>query len=94
MILKWILPYWSYLSSVPILVLFNCYPLQASADNSNLIYYTALVNVTVLNPDRSTSASITLERARYGQTSPKISVKGLLLAPLPINGGKVFFIYI
>ncbi|XP_013908695.1 PREDICTED: E3 ubiquitin-protein ligase RNF130 isoform X2 [Thamnophis sirtalis] len=86
MILNWILPYWSYLSSVPILVLFNCYPLQASADNSNLIYYTALINVTVLNPDRSTSASITLERARYGQTSPKIGVKGLLLAPLPING--------
>uniref|UniRef100_A0A0B8RVK5 E3 ubiquitin-protein ligase RNF130 n=1 Tax=Philothamnus irregularis TaxID=1899461 RepID=A0A0B8RVK5_9SAUR len=86
MILKWILPYWSYLSSVPILVLFNCYPLRASADNSNLIYYTALINITVLNPDRSTSASITLERARYGQTSPKIAVKGLLLAPLPING--------
>ncbi|XP_032066743.1 E3 ubiquitin-protein ligase RNF130 isoform X2 [Thamnophis elegans] len=86
MILNWILPYWSYLSSVPILVLFNCYPLRASADNSNLIYYTALINVTVLNPDRSTSASITLERARYGQTSPKIGVKGLLLAPLPING--------
>ncbi|XP_034258540.1 E3 ubiquitin-protein ligase RNF130 isoform X2 [Pantherophis guttatus] len=86
MILKWILPYWSYLFSVPILVLFNCYPLRASADNTNLIYYTALINVTVLNPDRSTSASITLERARYGQTSPKIGVKGLLLAPLPING--------
>ncbi|XP_070595191.1 E3 ubiquitin-protein ligase RNF130 isoform X2 [Erythrolamprus reginae] len=86
MILKWILPYWSYLSPLPILVLFNSYPLRASADNSNLMYYTALINVTVLNPDRSTSASITLERARYGQTSPKIGVKGLLLAPLPING--------
>ncbi|XP_063148289.1 E3 ubiquitin-protein ligase RNF130 [Candoia aspera] len=86
MILKWVLPYWNYLSSVPILVLFNCYPLQANADNTNQIYYTALINVTVLNPDRSTSASITLERGRYGQTSPKIGVKGLLLAPLPING--------
>ncbi|KAM6474589.1 E3 ubiquitin-protein ligase RNF130 isoform 2-T2 [Liasis olivaceus] len=86
MILKWVLPYWNYLYSLPILVLFNCYPLQANADNTNQIYYTALINVTVLNPDRSTSASITLERGRYGQTSPKIGVKGLLLAPLPING--------
>ncbi|XP_044310181.1 E3 ubiquitin-protein ligase RNF130 [Varanus komodoensis] len=86
MILKWALPYWNCLSSVPILVLFNCYALLASADNTNQAYYTALINVTVLNPDRSTPTLLILERGRYGQDSPKVAVKGLLLAPLPING--------
>ncbi|XP_061473318.1 E3 ubiquitin-protein ligase RNF130 isoform X1 [Rhineura floridana] len=82
MILKWVLPYWSYLFSVPILVLFNCYATLASADNANQAYYTALINVTVSSPDRLTI----LDRGRYGQDSPKVAVKGLLLAPLPING--------
>ncbi|XP_028574092.2 E3 ubiquitin-protein ligase RNF130 isoform X1 [Podarcis muralis] len=86
MFLKWVLPYWSYLSSVPILVLFNCYTLPASADNASQAYYTALINVTVLSPDRSTPTLLILERGRYGQDSPKVAVRGQLLAPLPING--------
>ncbi|XP_034961532.1 E3 ubiquitin-protein ligase RNF130 isoform X1 [Zootoca vivipara] len=86
MFLKWVLPYWSYLSSVPILVLFNCYALPASADNASQAYYTALINVTVLSPDRSTPTLLILERGRYGQDSPKVAVRGQLLAPLPING--------
>lgn len=90
MFLKWVLPYWSYLSSVPIFVLFNCYTLPASADNASQAYYTALINVTVLSPDRSTPTLLILERGRYGQDSPKVAVRGQLLAPLPINGGKDF----
>nr|XP_028574092.1 E3 ubiquitin-protein ligase RNF130 isoform X1 [Podarcis muralis] len=86
MFLKWVLPYWSYLSSVPIFVLFNCYTLPASADNASQAYYTALINVTVLSPDRSTPTLLILERGRYGQDSPKVAVRGQLLAPLPING--------
>uniref|UniRef100_A0A8D0KGW8 Ring finger protein 130 n=1 Tax=Salvator merianae TaxID=96440 RepID=A0A8D0KGW8_SALMN len=86
MILKWVLPYWSYLPFVPVLGLFNCYALLASADSTNQAYYTAQINVTILNPDRSTPTLLILERGRYGQDSPKVGVKGLLLAPLPING--------
>nr|XP_016847241.1 PREDICTED: E3 ubiquitin-protein ligase RNF130 isoform X2 [Anolis carolinensis] len=82
MILKWVLPYWTCISSVPILVVLNCYALLASADNTNQAYYTAFLNVTVLNPERSAF----LIRGRYGQDSPKRGVTGLLLAPLPING--------
>ncbi|KAH0629828.1 hypothetical protein JD844_012236 [Phrynosoma platyrhinos] len=82
MILQWGLPSWTCISSVPILVVFNCYALLASADNTNQAYYTALLNVTVLNPDRLAF----LIRGRYGQDSPKKAVTGLLLAPLPING--------
>ncbi|XP_053154485.1 E3 ubiquitin-protein ligase RNF130 isoform X5 [Hemicordylus capensis] len=86
MIPKWVLPYWNYLPSVPILVLFNCCAFLASADNANQAYYTALINVTVLNPERSTHTLLVVDRGRYGQDSPKVAVKGLLLAPLPING--------
>lgn len=89
MILTWILPYWNYLPSVPILVLFNSCVLLANADNVNQAY-SALINVTIVNPERSTPILLRLDRGRYGSHSPKIAVKGLLLAPLPINGGKTF----
>lgn len=90
MFLKWVFPFWSYLPAVPILVLFNCYALLASADNGNPTssYTAALINVTLSNPDRS--AWFVHDHGRYGQDSPKVAVKGLLLAPLPINGGKAF----
>lgn len=86
MFLKWVLPYWSSLPTVPILVLFNSYALLASADNGNQLYTAALINVTLSNPDRSTW--YVYDHGRYGQDSPKVAVRGLLLAPLPINGGK------
>lgn len=87
MILKCVLPSWNCL---PVLVLLNCYPLLASADNTNQAYYSALVNVTVWNSERSAPILLRLDRGRYGQDSPKVAVKGLLVAPLPINGGKPF----
>uniref|UniRef100_A0A674KG49 PA domain-containing protein n=1 Tax=Terrapene triunguis TaxID=2587831 RepID=A0A674KG49_9SAUR len=68
------------------LVLVNCCVLLASADNTSQAYYTALINVTVLNPDRVSPALLRLDRGRYGRDSPKVEVKGLLLAPVPING--------
>ncbi|XP_066471031.1 E3 ubiquitin-protein ligase RNF130 [Tiliqua scincoides] len=84
MFLKWVLPYRSHLPAVPFLVLFNSYALLASADNGNQLYTAALINVTLSNPDRS--AWYVHDHGRYGQDSPKVAVKGLLLAPLPING--------
>lgn len=89
MILKCVLPSWNCLPAVPVLVLFNCYILLASADNTNQAYYSALVNVTVWNSERSAPTLLRLDRGRYGQDSPKVAVKGLLVAPLPINGGKL-----
>ncbi|XP_026515115.1 E3 ubiquitin-protein ligase RNF130 [Terrapene carolina triunguis] len=86
MLAKWTSQYWNRLSSLPVLVLVNCCVLLASADNTSQAYYTALINVTVLNPDRVSPALLRLDRGRYGRDSPKVEVKGLLLAPVPING--------
>ncbi|XP_077182724.1 E3 ubiquitin-protein ligase RNF130 isoform X2 [Paroedura picta] len=86
MILKCVLSSWNCLPAVPILVLFNCYTVLASADNTNQAPYSALVNVTVWNTERSTPILLRLDRGRYGQNSPKVAVKGLLVVPLPING--------
>ncbi|XP_039340541.1 E3 ubiquitin-protein ligase RNF130 isoform X3 [Mauremys reevesii] len=87
MLAKWTSHYWKRLSSLPVLVLVNCCVLLASADNTSQAYYTALINVTVLNPDRVSPTLLRIDRGRYGQDSPKVEVKGLLLAPVPINGG-------
>ncbi|XP_042311606.1 E3 ubiquitin-protein ligase RNF130 isoform X2 [Sceloporus undulatus] len=78
-------PRWALLpSSAPVLVALHCYALLAasSPDSASQAYYTALLNVTALGPDRAAF----LIRGRYGQDSPKKAVTGLLLAPLPING--------
>lgn len=88
MIAKWTSQCWNRLSSLPVWVLVNCCVLLASADNTSQAYYTALINVTVLNPDRVSPTLLRIDRGRYGQDSPKVEVKGLLLAPVPINGGK------
>lgn len=59
----------------------------AGADNASQAYYTALINVTVLSPERGGPTLLRIDRGRYGQDSPKVEVKGLLVAPVPINGG-------
>ncbi|XP_071426687.1 E3 ubiquitin-protein ligase RNF130 isoform X1 [Pithys albifrons albifrons] len=58
----------------------------AGADNASQAYYTALINVTVLSPERGGHIMLRIDRGRYGQDSPKVEVKGLLVAPVPING--------
>ncbi|XP_074866283.1 E3 ubiquitin-protein ligase RNF130 isoform X2 [Carettochelys insculpta] len=83
---KWTSQNWKRLFSLAALVLLNCCVLLASADNTSQVYYTALINVTVSNPDRVSRTVLRIDRGRYGQHSPKVEVRGLLLAPAPING--------
>ncbi|KAM8798854.1 E3 ubiquitin-protein ligase RNF130 [Eudromia elegans] len=77
---------WGRRSSALLLALWHCWLWPAGADNASQAYYTALVNVTVLHPERPAPTLLRLDRGRYGQDSPKVEVKGLLLAPVPING--------
>lgn len=69
------------------LLLWQCRVRPAGADNASQAYYTALINVTVLSPERGGPTLLRIDRGRYGQDSPKVEVKGLLVAPVPINGG-------
>ncbi|XP_062983718.1 E3 ubiquitin-protein ligase RNF130-like [Elgaria multicarinata webbii] len=85
MILKWILPYWNYLLPVPILVQFYPYAFLDTADDANRGYVLPDVKMTVLNPDGSVRDSISFDPGRYGLQSPRVAVKGLLVAPLPVN---------
>ncbi|XP_035194452.1 E3 ubiquitin-protein ligase RNF130 isoform X3 [Oxyura jamaicensis] len=73
-------------SSVLLLLLWHCWLWPAGADNASQAYYTALINVTVLSPERGGPTLLRIDRGRYGQDSPKVEVKGLLVAPVPING--------
>ncbi|XP_025978419.2 E3 ubiquitin-protein ligase RNF130 isoform X2 [Dromaius novaehollandiae] len=77
---------WGRRSSALLLALWHCWLWPAGADNASQAYYTALINVTVLHPDRPGPTLLRLDRGRYGQDSPKVEVKGLLVAPVPING--------
>uniref|UniRef100_A0A7M4F2T3 Ring finger protein 130 n=1 Tax=Crocodylus porosus TaxID=8502 RepID=A0A7M4F2T3_CROPO len=70
----------------PLWVLLPWCAALAGADNASQAYYTALLNVTVLSPERGGPALLRLDRGRYGQDSPKVEVRGLLVAPGPING--------
>ncbi|XP_010294111.1 PREDICTED: E3 ubiquitin-protein ligase RNF130, partial [Phaethon lepturus] len=67
-------------------LLWHCWLRPAGADNTSQAYYTALINVTVLSPERGGPTLLRIDRGRYGQDSPKVEVKGLLVAPVPING--------
>ncbi|XP_068264524.1 E3 ubiquitin-protein ligase RNF130 isoform X4 [Nyctibius grandis] len=69
-----------------LLLLWHCWLRPAGADNASQAYYTALINVTVLSPERGGPTLLRIDRGRYGQDSPKVEVKGLLVAPVPING--------
>ncbi|XP_071615113.1 E3 ubiquitin-protein ligase RNF130 isoform X4 [Heliangelus exortis] len=69
-----------------LLLLWHCRVGPAGADNASQAYYTALINVTVLSPERGGPTLLRIDRGRYGQDSPKVEVKGLLVAPVPING--------
>lgn len=75
--------------SALLLLLGHCWLWAAGADDngSQLSYYTALINVTVLSPERGGPTLLRIDRGRYGQDSPKVEVKGLLVTPVPINGG-------
>ncbi|XP_063204928.1 E3 ubiquitin-protein ligase RNF130 isoform X3 [Chroicocephalus ridibundus] len=68
---------------LPLLLLWHG---RVGADNASQAYYTALINVTVLSPERGGPTLLRIDRGRYGQDSPKVEVKGLLVAPVPING--------
>ncbi|XP_078509678.1 E3 ubiquitin-protein ligase RNF130 isoform X3 [Lissotriton helveticus] len=57
---------------------------QARAENPNVEYYNAVVNVTLLFPGGS-PMHLRID-GRYGLDSPKIETKGVVLAPLPIHG--------
>ncbi|XP_069055616.1 E3 ubiquitin-protein ligase RNF130 isoform X4 [Pleurodeles waltl] len=56
----------------------------ARAENPNVEYYNAVVNVTLLFPGGS-PMHLRID-GRYGLDSPKIETKGVVLAPLPIHG--------
>ncbi|XP_032303313.1 E3 ubiquitin-protein ligase RNF130 isoform X4 [Coturnix japonica] len=75
--------------SALLLLLGHCWLWAAGADDngSQLSYYTALINVTVMSPERGGPTLLRIDRGRYGQDSPKVEVKGLLVTPVPINGG-------
>lgn len=74
-----------------LLLLWHCRLRPAGADNASQAYYTALINVTVLSPERGGPTLLRIDRGRYGQDSPKVEVKGLLVTPVPINGGNAPF---
>lgn len=70
------------------LALLTCTLWPAQADNASQEYYTALINVTVQEPGRGAPLTFRIDRGRYGLDSPKAEVRGQVLAPLPIHGGR------
>ncbi|XP_028905599.1 E3 ubiquitin-protein ligase RNF130 isoform X2 [Ornithorhynchus anatinus] len=68
------------------LAVWNCCLFLAGADNVSQEYFTALINVTVQDAGRATPVLLRIDRGRYGLDSPKVEVKGLVLAPVPLHG--------
>ncbi|XP_075458171.1 E3 ubiquitin-protein ligase RNF130 isoform X4 [Ascaphus truei] len=76
------IPRWC-LNCLPVLVLLPCSMVLSGADNSNMEYYNAVVNVTIQEPG---SVLLKIDGGRYGLDSPKTEAKGLVLTPVPIHG--------
>ncbi|KAG8438971.1 hypothetical protein GDO86_005234, partial [Hymenochirus boettgeri] len=74
-----------YLNCLPILVLFPCSMVQSGQDAANLENYSALINVTVQDPNNH-PVLLRIDGGRYGLDSPKTEAKGLLLTPIAIHG--------
>ncbi|XP_051945308.1 E3 ubiquitin-protein ligase RNF130 isoform X1 [Xyrauchen texanus] len=49
-------------------------------------YYSATVNATVLDHKGNPQHMVTKNDGRYGQNSPKIEAKGIVIAPAAVNG--------
>ncbi|RXN07528.1 E3 ubiquitin-protein ligase RNF130-like protein [Labeo rohita] len=49
-------------------------------------YYSATVNATVLDHKGNPQQMVTKNDGRYGQNSPKIEAKGIVIAPATVNG--------
>lgn len=49
-------------------------------------YYSATINATIQDIKGNVKRQLSKEDGRYGQNSPKIDVKGIVLAPAAVNG--------
>lgn len=73
-----------------VLVIPRCV-LSASADKSLVKqddYYSATVNVTVMDSKGNPKQILTKDDGRYGQSSLKADAKGIVIAPAPNFGGR------
>lgn len=51
-------------------------------------YVSATVNATIQDVKGNANRIISNEDGRYGQNSPKIKVKGIIITPSTVNGGE------
>lgn len=73
-----------------LLVLPRCI-LSIRADNtfSKDDVVSATVNATVLDSKGNPKLILTKDDGKYGQNSPKVDAKGIVIAPAPYNGGRL-----
>lgn len=72
------------------LLLCSCSALAARSDRSAVPeeYVGATVNATVLDGRGNIVQVMSSDDGRYGQNSPKVDTKGVVLTPAPRNGGR------
>lgn len=80
---------------VPVLVLvqilFLCGSVSAARSDRNMVseeYVSATVNTTVMDGRRNTVHMMSSDDGTYGQNSPKVDTRGVIVAPAPHHGGK------
>lgn len=90
-------PQWNSLPvpSVLVLVLVQIMVLRCSVSaarsDRNMVseeYVSATVNTTVLDGRGNTVHMMSSDDGTYGQNSPKVDTRGVIIAPAPHNGGK------
>ena len=82
----------SSLSAVMLILVLPRCMLSVRADKNMVSkedYYSATVNATVLDLKGNPKQMLTKDDGRYGQNSPKTEAKGIVIAPAPVNGGKL-----
>lgn len=89
--LKWTcLPVTSVLLQVQVLVLVSPGSVSAARSDRNIVseeYAGATVNATVLDGQGHTVHTMSSDDGTYGQNSPKVGARGVVIAPAPHNGG-------
>lgn len=88
-------PRWTRLSVSSALILLQVLVLTASvlaarSDRSMVLeeYVSATVNATVLDGRGNTVHMMSSDDGTYGQNSPKVDTRGVVIAPAPHHGGK------
>ncbi|CAN9514559.1 unnamed protein product [Ophioblennius macclurei] len=80
---------WTHLHVLSVLVLVPVFPVSAARSDRNMVseeYVSAMVNATVLDGRGNIVHMMSSDDGTYGQNSPKVDTRGMVIAPAPHHG--------